>query len=373
MILMIVPFTKQQEVISMRAGFKNILLYGGIEKSEYDVIRSRIWEDNVRNLQTYVKIILVFVAFLFCFNMNYFGLCYRTITDIVVFLLFVGIGITTTFFRAKLSPGVKEFLVYLFVAIIFIYGVLIALYSPERTTVTLIVYLVFAPLLFSTPALFMCILVILTTAAFMILTVLFRSPEILTGDLLNSGIFSVLSCVFSTHCNIEKVSRFCLLYKNEALTIRDTLTGMRNRNNFETTFDHYPESDPLRLGCVFTDINNLHDINTESGHDSGDAALLFLAEKLLQNFGDDFSFRIGGDEFVCFIPDPVEETILARIGLIRSELKERGWSAAFGYAVCYRDSFDLKTLTDEAEHKMHIDKEQYYQSTGTDRRNKKRL
>ncbi len=89
----------------------------------------------------------------------------------------------------------------------------------------------------------------------------------------------------------------------EALSYRDTLTGIFNRNFFEETLEVLEEQIERKLitkpYTVFViDINDLKAINDRLGHDKGDILLKCTAEILHNSVRKtDYVFRAGGDEF----------------------------------------------------------------------------
>ncbi|MEM8813220.1 MAG: EAL domain-containing protein, partial [Pseudomonadota bacterium] len=96
----------------------------------------------------------------------------------------------------------------------------------------------------------------------------------------------------------------------EALAYRDTVTGLPNRERFQTIVSETLENDNGRGGIlVVVDIDNFKEINDIHGHATGDEFLRDCARKLTavaRRFarGDDgyTVARIGGDEFTLLLP-----------------------------------------------------------------------
>ncbi len=87
-----------------------------------------------------------------------------------------------------------------------------------------------------------------------------------------------------------------------ALSLVDDLTGLYNRRGFMTLAEHQlkiagrKKKDVILL---FTDLDNLKEINDEFGHSIGDRALVETTNILKTTFRrSDIIARIGGDEFV---------------------------------------------------------------------------
>jgi len=85
----------------------------------------------------------------------------------------------------------------------------------------------------------------------------------------------------------------------------DALVGLPNRRGFMRRLDHLIER-VRRYGeagaMLFIDINGLKTINDSFGHAAGDAALVQVAQRLVQGVrASDSVARIGGDEFAVLL------------------------------------------------------------------------
>lgn len=87
------------------------------------------------------------------------------------------------------------------------------------------------------------------------------------------------------------------------LSWTDHLTGLKNRNFFDTNRKNYLEEENAPLGCLFADLTGLKMINDYLGHEAGDTLLRQAAKALhaAYNLPCDI-IRYGGDEFVMMIP-----------------------------------------------------------------------
>jgi diguanylate cyclase (GGDEF)-like protein len=90
------------------------------------------------------------------------------------------------------------------------------------------------------------------------------------------------------------------------MSSRDPLTGIQNARAFYETSDHLVH-DALRSGApfsvLFVDLDHFKSINDRYGHDAGDAVLKEVAACLAkQTRRSDALGRIGGDEFLMFLP-----------------------------------------------------------------------
>lgn len=93
---------------------------------------------------------------------------------------------------------------------------------------------------------------------------------------------------------------------------RDSLTGLYNREGFRYKVEEYLSDEPEPEGIMLIiDLDNFKKINDNLGHPEGDRALKIMAECLKKEFRrSDIAARIGGDEFVVFIPNYMDRQIL---------------------------------------------------------------
>lgn len=105
------------------------------------------------------------------------------------------------------------------------------------------------------------------------------------------------------------VTEFTMDIKEKAML--DSLTGLYNRSYFQEKIAKI--WDAGHKGAMFMiDLDGFKSINDRFGHIMGDNILCLLAEALREQTGeDDVIGRIGGDEFVVFYTDVVEQDILA--------------------------------------------------------------
>jgi len=92
----------------------------------------------------------------------------------------------------------------------------------------------------------------------------------------------------------------------EATTV-DPLTGIRNRFSLRRDYDQYIGKS---IHVMMMDLDNFKQINDTCGHDVGDSLLKDTGKLLSECFGNQYSYRYGGDEFLVIQPD-VSETSFA--------------------------------------------------------------
>ncbi len=92
----------------------------------------------------------------------------------------------------------------------------------------------------------------------------------------------------------------------EQMAFYDTLTGLANRRLFRNRLEHVINNlgrERSTLGLILLDLDHFKHINDSLGHDSGDALLTIIAERLqLCVRASDTVARLGGDEFAILLP-----------------------------------------------------------------------
>lgn len=160
---------------------------------------------------------------------------------------------------------------------------------------------------------------------------------------------------------MDDIQKRRLLLNFERLSYIDTMTGVFNRNKYLIILEEYQQKPPTELGIVFVDVNGLKKINDTYGHTYGDH-LICSSVKLIQKFFSKNIFRVGGDEFVCFITDMSKKDFTKKTaGLRQATLAEKEVSLSIG-AMWNTDIVDIEKQIAKADNLMYIEKQKYYRS-----------
>lgn len=118
--------------------------------------------------------------------------------------------------------------------------------------------------------------------------------------------------------------------KSEFLSENDLVTGIRNRNYYQHEINNLLQAAQESVTYVFCDVNGLHETNNKFGHEAGDRMLIALASELAKSFGQDMSFRFGGDEFLAIALDERLDKVQAKSDQILSNLKKQCYHVSIG-------------------------------------------
>lgn len=157
---------------------------------------------------------------------------------------------------------------------------------------------------------------------------------------------------------------------NEKLNIianYDSLTGLMNRNSYSIAIDKNSKEECRFAACVYIDVNGLHEINNHLGHQAGDEMLIAVADALRHAFPVDDIYRIGGDEFVVLCRGQSKQDIYNVMEEVKQSLRNCNYEISVGIA--WKDSnTNTIGMINEAESAMQMDKKQFYESNGNERR-----
>ena len=157
----------------------------------------------------------------------------------------------------------------------------------------------------------------------------------------------------------------------EHMAFYDTLTGLANRRLFRNRLEHVInnfDNDDSMLGLILLDLDNFKEINDSLGHDSGDALLTLIAERLQQCVrASDTVGRLGGDEFAIILPNikhtraasTVAEKVLASLEkpIILQEVELR-ITASIGISIAPEHSTNAEHLMKNADLALYDAKDQ---------------
>ncbi len=147
----------------------------------------------------------------------------------------------------------------------------------------------------------------------------------------------------------------------------DALTGLYNRIKYEKTMKIWRNRKYTSICSVYIDAIGLHEINNHLGHEAGDHMLTAVSDAIRRYFPEDYSYRIGGDEFTILLFDREKAWVEEQLGELKKELQKREYEISVGVAWS-REHCSIPWLTDKAEAKMRKDKKDFYSGNGYERK-----
>lgn len=147
---------------------------------------------------------------------------------------------------------------------------------------------------------------------------------------------------------------------------QDSLTGLLNRNAYDSDVEQLRSADIGAVVCVYADMIGLHEVNNHLGHKQGNRMLCEFADAARAFFGDDRLYRIGGDEFVIISSAHTEAQTRKQLNYMRERLHTQGCEISVGVASSESTS-DLPKIIEQAENEMRREKKEYHVRGGSKR------
>ncbi|MCC7146950.1 MAG: GGDEF domain-containing protein [Phycisphaeraceae bacterium] len=129
---------------------------------------------------------------------------------------------------------------------------------------------------------------------------------------------------------ISEATRQATLKLNQ-LAMRDPLTDLGNRRflseNFQQLFDSCRQAHD-DLFCLLIDLDNFKKVNDSLGHAAGDELLIFLGNLIKASVrNDDYTVRLGGDEFLVLMPACPSERVTQFARQLRTLFRQHASTA----------------------------------------------
>lgn len=158
--------------------------------------------------------------------------------------------------------------------------------------------------------------------------------------------------------------------KLKQLSIRDVLTGLYNRAYFEDELARLERGRSQQtVSLIMMDVDGLKTVNDLEGHAAGDELLRRTAQVLNSAFRtEDIITRIGGDEFVVFLPNTTADAAQKAVDRVRAALVEEssrtGTPILLSIGVSTADrSRSVRSALREADKAMYAEKKTHHAVT----------
>jgi diguanylate cyclase (GGDEF)-like protein len=151
----------------------------------------------------------------------------------------------------------------------------------------------------------------------------------------------------------------------EALSLHDTLTGLKNRRYLNEFLRRALQS-PVEMTVALVDVDRFKAINDNFSHRVGDEVLVGIAQTMTSCLrGTDFAVRLAGDEFVIVMPGANAKSAEGLRQRLKASVLSRDWasvapgltnvSISIGLAHA-RPGDSLESLVEAADREMYADK-----------------
>ena len=343
------------------------LLCAEMSREEYKACLPDIQRSNRQRVTAYLGIACAFLTVLWILSGALEFLRPNMPAYMIALAVCMGLQAVNRTFPGK-NGLLLTWLMYAFEALLYVLGIYLGIHpSPDTPTVSFIAFLLAVPLLFVMRPIQHILNVVFFDGIFILTCFLFKSKETLPVDILDGMVFGAVSCIISTFIMLSMHENFSIRHKLLGIAETDLNVGLKNRNAYESQMHDYPMHCSSTLSCVYLDVNGLHELNNTRGHAAGDEMLKTVAAKVRDIFGEEYSYRVGGDEFVAFAMDKSAEEMRALIHKLVQEVDEAGYSVAVGTATHSAGGIDMEVLVKSAETRMYLAKEEHYRLAGKTR------
>lgn len=350
---------------------KNMVLYSGTDRQNYERVKPNIQKANriMTTVLSSFATILIFAMLVISCKSNSIEnnrIVYQLGLIMSIIVLIASVTI------ARKYDWVIMLLVYCSYSIYYLYGILIgAITDPTGKTVTFMVMLVFMPTLFIDRPLHVFMVTSIYIAIFIVLCLKYKTGAVLSIDVMDAIIFGILGVSSGCVINHMKIRGYVSDYNLKAsesqlkeISRIDQLTQMNNQNAFKLDMHKISDIYKNSIACVYIDVNGLHQLNNEKGHDAGDTMLRFIAKQVQEYFGYELSYRAGGDEFVAFVLDVKREELVNTITNFIDSIEKAEYSVSLGYEFSSTRCRTITKLVQNAELRMREEKKIYHSLYG---------
>lgn len=346
---------------------KELLWYAQMSPAEYRACLPEIQRANRNRVTVYLWITIAFLSILTVLSCTLQFLRNNMVAYFVALVVCVLLQMVNTSFPKK-NGLLLTWLMYAYAALLYVLGIYLGVsITPDSPSVSIVAFLLAVPLIFVMKPIQHIMNIVFFDGVFMLVCVLFKDGKSLYVDILNGAVFGAVSCIISTFIMVSMHENFRIRYKLRMAAETDLNTGLKNRNAYENQLHDYPMRCTNTLSCVYLDVNGLHELNNSRGHAAGDEMLRIVAADVRDIFGEEYCYRVGGDEFVAFALDQNADEMRKLIRALVNTVGDAGYSVAVGTATHSAGGIDMDVLIKSAEQRMYMAKEEHYRRNGITR------
>lgn len=296
------------------AMIRDLLLYGGITKDQYDNIKKEVEIANCKIWRAiYISLSVIFIGM---FVLSFFTEVYKAIRyPFLIMAIFSIIMIVITFAFVPKESKWNLLLRYLSYAALFAYGIYTGTFSQNYYSVSFYVILLLLALVgYERPIILSPVLLVVSVGYGFIFFFLNEHVEYshALGNLINSMIYGVIAAFINIYLSKIKFNQVFLQKDIERERDTESQSQLLTKEAGIKKINHYLKNNTETGILLFIDIDDFKKINDSFGHDYGDQMITTVSEKIKSVFNSNaVLLRFGGDEFVAFMPDTInlEESV----------------------------------------------------------------
>lgn len=346
----------------------NNLLYAGLGKADFDKRICEAHAENRGKLKTYALVATgLFIALVIASLIPGSYTRASLWSNVVMALFSIAMYALAQVLPAK-KPSATTVLCYLFIAAMYAFSLVDSALQSDLPAVVAIAVMLLGPFLFTERPLPLIAMNVVSIMLLCLISDRLKSPRLATIDTWNAVVFGVIAIAAELS---QESLRFRLLQQAceiKYMSETDDLTKCKNRNCYNGRLPRFADMCKQHLVCVYIDVNGLHNLNDSQGHEAGDRMLKAVAQALLDAFGQENTYRIGGDEFVVILPDGAPERIRLELDGIVEALAKLGYDISVGEASAAKAGLNVEELIKSAEKVMYERKVEYYEDPAHERR-----
>lgn len=340
-------------------------VYAGITKEEYDAIRSAREEKNKGILL--LTSCLGTVVFCGLFVLSFFEGAYshNTILYACLFICETLIFIFAWKFL-KQKPDFIIPITYLSIFAVFAYAIILGTFnSKELTSTTFCVFLIAIPMIVMDRPWRLIAFNAVQVVIFCICSYTQKQPEIYSVDILNAVSFFFLGAVLNTYMIKTKAKELTLRRYIEHDRDTDPLTLLFNKAAVGREITDHITNGGTGV-FMFVDLDNFKKINDTYGHAFGDDILHEFGDCIRRVFRHtDILGRFGGDEFIIFLPNPIDDDVVSTraqelLDLMNENIKIEDetidFHASIGIAKCPSNGTTYEDVMAKADQALYYSK-----------------
>ena len=292
---------------------RNYFFYCGIEKEDYNALKKDAYISNFKVWRALH--ILMAAVFAGLFISSIFSSLMGQNRWLYMILLIYSLVALCGFLFLRKDSLIAQFLIYLSISVLFLFGCFLTSNKPEIPSTTFIVFLLISPMFMIDKPYFMALELSVASAVFLVWMHQVKPYDVWRMDLANVVSFAIVGVFLNILANSIRIKEFVLTRELAVQKDTDELTGLKNKSALTREINGFLTNSPTDKDMMFLlDIDLFKSINDTYGHDVGDLILREMGTFLGDMFqGDEVVGRFGGDEFIIFIKNTDDPDTACRI------------------------------------------------------------